>query len=138
MKEIYVLDACALIAFFRKEEGCTVVAEIFEQAFKNKCSVFIHTVTIAEVYYDTLRFSDKKEADRIFKVLNTLPIISSTTLNNNFIKLTGFYKVNHKIFFADSFVLALASMKKAIIISSDHHEFDTIEKSAPIQFKWIR
>jgi len=137
-KEVYVLDACALIAFLRKEEGCFDVAEIFEKASEKKCLVFIHTATIAEVYYDTLRVSDKKEADRIFITLNSLPIIFSTILSNNFIQLIGFYKVNHKISFADCFVLALASIKKAVIISSDHHEFDDIEKSSTLQFKWIR
>lgn len=138
MNEIYVLDACALIAFLKKEEGCIAVAEIFEIATEKKCFIYMHAVTIAEVYYDTLRTSNKEEADRFFNVMKTLPVTSSTTLKNNFIELVGFYKVNYKISFADCFVLALASMKKAILISSDHHEFDAVEKSSSLQFKWIR
>ena len=70
--------------------------------------------------------------------LSTQPIILIYKMDNNFIKHAGFYKVNYKISFADCFVLALATIKKASIISSDHHEFDDIEKSASLQFKWIR
>ena len=59
-------------------------------------------------------------------------------MDSRFIQIAGFYKVNYKISFADSFVLALATIKKATIISSDHHEFDAIENSSSLQFNWIR
>jgi len=138
MSDIYVLDACALIAFLKKVEGCLVVAEIFEKAFEKKCVVYMHAATIAEVYYDTLRSSNKEEAGRFLNTLKSLPITKSTNLNNNFIELIGHYKVNYKISFADCFVLALAAVKNAILISSDHHEFDAIENSTYLQLKWIR
>lgn len=68
MKNVfYVLDSCALIAFFRKEVGAEIVTKIFERAAEKKCTIYIHKASIAEVYYDTLRFSGKEEADDIFK-----------------------------------------------------------------------
>jgi hypothetical protein len=72
------------------------------------------------------------------KDLSLLPILISNNLTNSFIRQIGYFKVNHKISFADSFVLALASLKKAKVISSDHHEFGEIEKTKALSFLRIR
>lgn len=133
-KEVYVLDSCALIAFFRQEEGASIVAKIFEGAAEHDFLVYIHKATIAEVYYDTLRFAGKDEAERILKVLASLPVLPLSIFNNNFIKSIGYFKVNHKVSFADCFVLASAFIKKATIITSDHHEFGSIEKLGILSF----
>jgi predicted nucleic acid-binding protein len=134
----YVLDTCAFIAFLKNEEGHIIVDEIFKDAIDGNCKIFLHRTTFLEVYYEFLRSSGKKIADELFTSVSTQPIILIYKMDNNFIKHAGFYKVNYKISFADCFVLALATIKKASIISSDHHEFDDIEKSASLQFKWIR
>jgi predicted nucleic acid-binding protein len=137
-KELFVLDSCALIAFFREEEGAKLIAKIFENSTEERSVVYIHKTTIAEVYYDTLRFAGKEEADRILKVLATLPISPAALFDNNFIKRIGYFKVHYKVSFADCFVLALAAVKGAMVVSSDHHEFDEIDKSGVLSFKWIR
>ena len=137
-KELYVLDSCALIAFLRRENGASIVAKILEEAAEKTCTIYIHRVSIAEVYYDTLRFSGKDEAERILKVMASLPVSTVIFFNNNFLRQIAYFKVNYKVSFADCFVLALATIKKAIIISSDHHEFDTIEETKILSFKWIR
>ena len=138
MNEVYVLDSCALIAYLRKENGALHVANLFKKAFEKECEIYIHKASVAEVYYDTLRISDKDKAENMIKDLTLLPIVFSNNFSNAFIKQIGYFKVNHKISFADSFVLALASIKKAIVISSDHHEFDEIEKIKILSFRWIR
>ena len=53
----YVIDACALIAYFRKEEGGEKLRQIFKED-GNIC--YMHAVNIGEVYYDSLRYSDKE------------------------------------------------------------------------------
>ena len=138
INDVYILDSCALIAYIRNENGAQSVAGIFELAVQNECKIYIHSATVAEVYYDTLRFSGKKIAEELFEDFKSLPITFQNTLDNTFIKLLGTYKVDFKVSFADCFVLALASIKKGIIISSDHHEFDEVEKSKNINFHWIR
>lgn len=134
----YILDACAFIAFLKDEEGHIIVDDIFKEAIDGKCEIYLHKATLLEVYYDFLRSSGKAFADQLLSSVAKQPIILVNKMDNRFIQSAGFYKATHKISFADSFVLALATIKKAIIISSDHHEFDTIEKSSPLQFKWIR
>lgn len=133
MNKVYVLDSCALIAYLRKEDGALNVANIFKTAFEKECEIHIHRASVAEVYYDTLRNSDKNKAENMIKDLAILPILFSNNLNNTFITQIGYFKVNHKISFADCFVLALASIKNAIIISSDHHE-----RTKKLSFLWIR
>jgi len=56
----------------------------------------------------------------------------------SFFKSAGYYKSKYKISLGDFFVLATAKEYNAIILSSDHHEFDIIEISENINFLWIR
>jgi len=49
-----------------------------------------------------------------------------------------YFKSKYKISLGDSFVLATAKLYDAKIVSSDHHEFDIIEKSENIKFLWIK
>ncbi len=137
-KKVYVLDSCALIAYFRHEDGSLNVADLFEKAMEKKCTIYIHRVSIAEVYYDTLRTSNKNKAEQMLKDLILIPILFLNGIDDNFIKQVGLFKVNHKVSFADCFVLASAVIKKATIITSDHHEFGSIEKSGILSFNWIR
>jgi len=39
---------------------------------------------------------------------------------------------------ADSILLAQSIVSEAIVISSDHHEFDIIDENEHIEFLWIR
>jgi hypothetical protein len=50
----------------------------------------------------------------------------------------GKYKTSYQISFADAFVLGLAEKEKAIVISTDHHEFDVIESAGESSFYWLR
>lgn len=134
----YALDACAFIAFLKDEEGHIIVDDIFKDAIDGKCTIFLHKATLLEVYYEFFRSSGKNFANKLLFSVERQPIILINKMDNRFIQIAGFYKATYKISFADSFVLALATIKKAVIISSDHHEFDTIEKSSSLQFKWIR
>jgi predicted nucleic acid-binding protein len=47
-------------------------------------------------------------------------------------------RAHYKISFADMIVLAIASVSGYKLLTSDHHEFDIIEKNESIIFEWIR
>lgn len=112
--KVFVLDACAFIAFLKNEKGHIIVDDIFKDAVDGKCKIFLHRTTFLEVYYEFLRSSGKKIADELFTSVSTQPIILIYKMANDFIKHAGFYKVNYKISFADCFVLALATIKKLV------------------------
>ena len=98
----------------------------------------MHAVNVGEVYYNTLHVCGQKKAGEIFDDLNLLPINLIWTLNESFIKLVGKYKTSFKVSYADSFVLALAEQENAIVISTDHHEFDAVESTEILPFCWLR
>jgi hypothetical protein len=77
-------------------------------------------------------------ANNILNAISELPIINIDTIDIELIKQMGFFKSNYKILFADLFVLATDKLKNASIITSDHHEFDLIEKNDAARFEWIR
>jgi len=40
--------------------------------------------------------------------------------------------------YADSYVLAMADISNAQVVSTDHHEFDIVEKNTMLKFYWPR
>ena len=110
----YVLDACAFIAYLKNEEGHIIIDDIFKEAIDGNCKIFLHKANLLEVYYEFFRSSGKSFADQLLFSVVRQPIILINKLDNRFIQIAGFYKATHKISFADSFVLALATIKKAI------------------------
>lgn len=85
-----------------------------------------------------LRASDKITADSIISDLSILPVELINTITMKLIHEIGYFKTTYKISFADSFVLAAAKLNNAKVVTSDHHEFDVIEKSGDVAFEWIR
>jgi len=131
----YVIDACALIAFFQNEPGGDKLRELFKLP---ENEFFMHSVNLTEVYYDAIYVSGKEKAQELFEKIGELPIKILWDLEILLIKLVGKYKTSYKISFADSFVLAVAEKEGAIVISTDHHEFNTVEKAGKLTFCWLR
>jgi PIN domain nuclease of toxin-antitoxin system len=57
MMNRYIIDACALIAYFRKEQGYSVVDSIIEQAKQGEARLYMNRLNLLEVYYDNIRFT---------------------------------------------------------------------------------
>lgn len=131
----YVLDACALITFLRKEKGHEKLLTLFKE---NQIKFLMHAVNLGEVYYDTLRFCNKKQAHELFADIAQLPVNVVWILDTELLELAGKYKTGFSMSYADTFVLALAEREEAIVISTDHSEFDAVEKSGAVSFYWLR
>ena len=130
----YILDACALIVFLNDEEG----SDLVEELLKTK-STIIHIINLYEVYYDYKRsHSDELKCKHFFFFLTKLPFRVESRIDYCLIETAAFFKVNYSISFADSFALSLAKNNEAKLVTSDHHEFDSIEKDQVISFKWLR
>ncbi|MCY7422984.1 MAG: hypothetical protein LH478_14725 [Chitinophagaceae bacterium] len=54
------------------------------------------------------------------------------------IKEIGHFKTTYKVSFADCFVLATTRLNNSAIVTSDHHEFDEIERKGDLNFEWLR
>jgi len=138
MKENYVMDACALIAYFKKEAGFEAVVQFFDQASDGEISIAMHKVNLLEVYYGFYRDDGKESAKSVLDDSLSLPITFTDDLGSPIFKEAGRLKATYDISFADSFALALASNKGEALITADHHDFDVIEQKETIRFSWIR
>jgi len=131
----YVIDACALIAFLQNESGGDKLCELFKVS---ENEFFMHSVNLTEVYYDAVYVAGEDKAQELFEKVAELPITILWDLNVPLIRLVGKYKTSYRISFADAFVLALAEKEKAIVVSTDHHEFDVIESAGELSICWLR
>ena len=136
--EQFVLDTSAMVAFFRIEAGAEKVKALMDRAGLLNCNIFMHNASVAEFYYDLLYTYDQQEAHDILERINSYPILFIETISQEFIKQIGYFKSRYKISFADSFVLATAKLNSAKVLTSDHHEFDEVEKNGDVMFEWIR
>lgn len=137
-KEIFILDACALIAFFNDELGADKVEKLFKNVINEEAEIFLHAVNLFEVYYDCWKIKGKGKADELLLKVKNLPIVVERRFSDVLLLAAGYFKVNEKVSLADSVALGLAKIKKASVISSDHHEFDILENKKLIKFLWIR
>ena len=138
MSAPYVMDACALIAFLRKESGWECVKDILKRAYDNTAIIHMHAFNLLEVYYDMYRSVGKEKADEEINLIKHLPIIFNSNLSDNIFIEAGRLKANYSISLADAIALAQTKIADGVLLTSDHHEFDVIEVNEPIQFLWIR
>ena len=138
MKENYILDACALIAYFKKEKGSEAMLQFFEKTDNGEISLSMHRLNLLEVYYGFYRDDGKEKAEAVLIDCSSLPITFIDDLGTALFKEAGRLKVTYDISFADSLALALASVRGEALITADHHEFETIEQKEQIGFSWIR
>ena len=132
MKPI-VLDSYALIAYLNKEEGYSVVSEIFEKCVDSDEHAFMCVVNIGEVYYHALRVGGEQKATLVLEIVKALPI-DIVEANISLTLQAAEYKAFNKISYADAYAAALAKIKKASLITGDK-EFKSLENE--IKITWI-
>ncbi|MEQ8224492.1 MAG: type II toxin-antitoxin system VapC family toxin [Candidatus Eremiobacterota bacterium] len=131
----YVIDSSALIAVLWNEQGGIFVSDIID---KRDNSCFIHVVNLCEVYYDLIRRTGKKEADETIEGLSSILSVRDD-IDKDFWKQVGEYKGELKrISLADCFCIVLAKRLNSVIVTADHHEFDTIYDRGMVSVKFIR
>lgn len=144
MKPIFVLDACALIAFFNDEQGADRVEDIIEKAMRKEYIIFMNKLNLLEIcygleiYYGVYRDDGEVKAEGMLIRALSLPIKIVNKFNDDAFKEAGRLKAKYKISLADSIALAEAKTRKAQLITADHREFDPIDKDGEISFHWIR
>lgn len=138
MRQLYVLDACALIAVLRNENGAKRVVDVYREVLSGEAEIAMNVVNLLEVYYDDYRAHGKKAAAKMLDAVKKLDIKFVTEIDENLLLEAGQLKVDYRISLADSFALAQAKILGGTLITSDHHEFDVVEASEPIKFLWIR
>jgi predicted nucleic acid-binding protein len=131
----YCLDACAVIAYLRAESGADILQGIIAQPRR---LLAMHICNLGEVYYDFLRADGAEAAQAAWASTLDLPLELRRDVDDTFIKRVGTFKVEERVSFADAFALALTERLQVPLVTTDHHEFDPIERKGHLQFLWLR
>ena len=138
MKEIFILDACVIIAYLKQEPGFETITNFLDRAYNDEISLYIHKLNLLEVYYGFYRDDGKDQAEAVLVDTLSLPIIVVDDLSDFIFHEAGRLKALYDISFADSIALSLTINMGGSIITADHHEFGILEDKEPIKISWIR
>jgi PIN domain nuclease of toxin-antitoxin system len=133
---IYVLDACAMIAFLRGEAG----ADVVERALLEVGSQCIaHSINLCEVYYVVCRDEDEATAAGAVSDLKTAGVIDRNDFDQAFWQEAGKLKaVQKKVSLADCCAITLTNRVGGTLLTSDHHELDPIAAAGICNITFIR
>jgi len=135
----YVLDACALVALLKGEDGAEEVDNLFQQAIDGKIELFINVVNLMEVYYGFISDIGLPETINIMNKINDTPLEIINTISqpvfHNAARLKGIY---HRISLADAIGVATAIDLGGIFTTADHHELEVIANKEKLNFFWFR
>ena len=138
-KQNYLLDACALLAFFDSEEGADVVSGLIDSAEGGEITLSMNAANLIEVYYDRIRIYGHELADTIVrKIYEDSPISIIEELNPTIVHEAAYFKATGKMSFADSILVATARYTGATVVTCDHAELEAVEQQGQISFLWIR
>lgn len=132
---IYILDACAMIAFLRGEPG----ADIVEQALLDTSGqCMAHSMNMCEVFYLFHRDGGKDVADEAIEDLRGLGLVERGDMDETFWKEAGKLKAQGKISLADCYAIALTNRVGGTLLTSDHHEMDPLAAPGVCPITFIR
>jgi PIN domain nuclease of toxin-antitoxin system len=132
---IYVLDACAMIAYLRKEPGADVV---LKSLVENGSICLAHAVNLCEVFYDFHRKFSEDAANNAIGDLRSIGVIERNDLDEAFWKDVGRLKAQGKISLADCCAIVLTNRVGGTLLTSDHHELDRIAAAGICSITFIR
>ncbi|MDX9872948.1 MAG: PIN domain-containing protein [Clostridia bacterium] len=138
MKNIYSLDACSLFALFNNESGADEVETVLTEALRDNAEVYMNKINLYEVYYGYYRDSEKHKADEVYNLIKAMPISITETFTDDIFTEAARLKTQYKMSLADSIALGEAIIRRAQLVTADHHEFDPVAKKENVKIYWIR
>ena len=130
-----VLDACAIIVYLRDEDG----ADVVESALIND-ECIVHALNMCEVYKDCFASGDdKQKADQLLLDLQSIGLNSCEEMDEDLWKNAALLKSKYKkVSLADCFALSLTSRENGKLLTSDHHELDSLVDKGICEIEFIR
>ena len=133
-KHTHIVDASALIAYFKAEEGHEKFADLLRD---DRTALAIHAVNLCEVYYVYLRSDGPDKAEEAWMKANEILAVIED-LDSQFIKRVGRWKVDHALGFADAFAAATAEENACPLVTTDRNDFGRLEQTGVLQIVWLR
>ena len=129
-----VLDACAMIAYLRDEDG----ADIVDNFLQGDEACLAHALNLCEVFYDFMRVAGEETALAAIEDLKNAGVIVREDMDRVLWQEAGRIKAKNRVSLADCFAIALANREVAALISFDHHELDVIAATGICKVTFIR
>lgn len=114
----YVLDTSALLALRGDERGADEVERILREAEKGECEVYVSFITLMELCYRLWQDKGERSAKEILAETRALPIQEIGEENDLLVKASRI-KASFSFPVADSWIVATARQKKAILVHKD-------------------
>jgi predicted nucleic acid-binding protein len=133
---IFILDACALIAYINKEPEGPQVKALMERAGAGEIAIYMSVVNLAEVYYHCIKKDGEETADTIMHNAAELPIMVIDTIADAVCRETAYFKAHYPMSLADAFLCAAAKSLSAVIVTKDR-EIEVAEKPENLSVLWI-
>jgi predicted nucleic acid-binding protein len=138
MNNLFVFDACSLIALLSNEEGAGVVKNLLQKATIGEINVLMHKVNFLETYYYIYRRYNEQTALKLLKDIKIAPIRIDTEITDDIIIKAGRLKSLYKMSLADSIGLAMAIINNGCFVTADHHELEIVQEKENVNIFWIR
>lgn len=127
-----VLDASAVMAFFEDRPGAGKVEELISLAVAGKSDLLMSVVNWGEVYYSVWRAKGQGAAKQAAAEIAQLPV-EIVPADFELTRLAATFRANHKLPYADCFAAALASDRRAVIVTADA-DFKAIADEVQVLF----
>ena len=138
MSNLFVFDACSLIALLSDEDGADVVTELLQKAIDGEIKIIMHKVNFLEVYYYIHKRYGEKIALILLKSMTIAPIKIDTVITDDILIRAGRLKSLYKMSLADSIGLAETIVNDGYFVTADHHELEIVQEKENINIIWIR
>jgi predicted nucleic acid-binding protein len=138
LKENFVLDACALIAFFNRESGTDSISDLIYKADDRKIILKINQVNLLEVYYKMVKIYGKNIANEMMNKIERSPIKVIAGLSKNVFNEAGLLKITYGISVGDSIAAAECVTCNGTLVTSDHKDFGQVEQAGKIRVLWFK
>ena len=135
---IYIFDACALIALFKREQGFDKISALLDEALTGQSTIYMNTINLIEVFYCFYRALGKEKSGLILEKIYTMPIQFIDTIDAVIFSETSRLKAQYAIPLGDSIGLATTIKMGGSFVTADHSDFDEIEKTESFPFFWFR
>lgn len=131
---VYILDSYAFMAYFQGEVAAQKVKEIFINAKKGKCKIYISVINLGEILYNIERDAGIEGAKYALSVIQDLPI-ELLPAETETVIAAAHIKANYPISYADAFVVGAAQKINGVIMTGDP-EFEEVTQL--VQIEWLK
>jgi predicted nucleic acid-binding protein len=128
--EVYVLDTSAILTLWNDEDGAPVVEKILHES-THRGKIYVSFMTFMECKYRVWREHGRSLAEELIRSLSFLPLIR-VDVDDDLLMAASELKAQYKISVADSWILATAITRNAVLVHKDP-EFDALTDRVPVK-----